>query len=86
MSKYDTLSEEDCRRLYKLGAWHCNVPPVCTAGWTDENWIAWIQTHGQFIGRCEHNDCNVPVTLRNETGLWTCGNHKGDTVVPEGRS
>lgn len=34
------------RALYKAGNYWCEVPPVCTANWSDSDWIKWITNHG----------------------------------------
>ena len=36
------MSEEQKKEAYKEGWYVFSVPPVCTAYWTDEDWIKWI--------------------------------------------
>ena len=42
--------------LYKQGSYKFDPPPVYHGGWSDEDWIKWIDGHGEWI----------PIPLVNE--------------------
>jgi hypothetical protein len=30
------------------------------------------------VERCDHGDCHVPASKKDQLGYWTCGNHESD--------
>lgn len=37
--------------LYRAGAYTCPVPGPCPVGWTEQNWIAFIDKYGRWCPR-----------------------------------
>lgn len=35
--------------LYLAGHYLVPVPPVCHVGWTDKNWMDFIDSHGKWL-------------------------------------
>lgn len=36
-------------RMYALGLYICQVPPVPTNLWSDTAWVIWIDNHGRWL-------------------------------------
>lgn len=43
------MSAADKRALYDAGRYLTPVPPVCHIGWSDQNWIDFIDSHGKWL-------------------------------------
>jgi hypothetical protein len=39
---------EQMRELFRAGKYRMPVPPVQTAYWREDDWIVWIDCHGQW--------------------------------------
>ena len=55
LNRYDRASKvllcRDCEKMdaYRAGRYSCRVPPVPTGKWLPVDWVAWIDTHGDWL-------------------------------------
>lgn len=53
------MKTEDKLKLYKQGKYRMKVPPVTTNLWDTGDWLAFIDTHGQWLPDCEEIEFKV---------------------------
>ena len=46
--KEELLTEDQKRDLFDKMLWSCDVPPVPTTNWSDDDWITWIDRCGAW--------------------------------------
>jgi hypothetical protein len=42
------MTQDEKRKAYREGRYNCEVPPVCTAYWNEDDWIRFIEETGGF--------------------------------------
>lgn len=48
------------RRMYRNNEWTCPAPDTCTAFWSDDSWIRWIDSRGLWHSTGKGNFRRLP--------------------------
>lgn len=44
------LATQTKETLFRLGHWHCEVPPCDRHWWDVATWVQWIDARGEWLG------------------------------------